>query len=123
MAQENDVTIDAEAPAVTAPDLSRKQRKPRAKKASAEDSAGSVWVDSRKRGRKAKSDKETENAKRPSLRRGRQARQSTSPEPDPEIAEMMDLLQLEQENQKLRKLLAEKLRSENADLRKRLNLD
>ena len=37
--------------------------------------------------------------------------------------EMEDLLQLEQENQRLRKLLAEKLRAENADLRKRLGLD
>jgi hypothetical protein len=34
--------------------------------------------------------------------------------------EMADLLQLEEENQKLRKQLAEKLRSENANLRKRL---
>jgi hypothetical protein len=34
--------------------------------------------------------------------------------------EMTDLLQLEEENQKLRKLLADKLRAENADLRKRL---
>ena len=31
-----------------------------------------------------------------------------------------DLIQLEEENKKLRKALAEKLRSENADLRKRL---
>lgn len=37
--------------------------------------------------------------------------------------EMEDLLQLEQENQRLRKLLAEKLREENAGLRKRLGLD
>jgi hypothetical protein len=37
--------------------------------------------------------------------------------------EMADLLQLEAENQKLRKMLAEKLRAENADLRKKLNLD
>ncbi len=37
--------------------------------------------------------------------------------------EMEDLLQLEQENQRLRKLLAEKLRAENTDLRKRLGLD
>lgn len=34
--------------------------------------------------------------------------------------EMADLLQLELENRNLRKLLAEKLRAENADLRKRL---
>ncbi len=33
-----------------------------------------------------------------------------------------DLLQLEQENQRLRKLLAEKLREENSSLRKRLGL-
>ena len=37
--------------------------------------------------------------------------------------EMADLLQLEEENHKLRKLLTEKLRSENADLRKKLKLD
>jgi hypothetical protein len=39
------------------------------------------------------------------------------------LDEMEDLLQLEQENQRLRKLLAEKLRDENATLRKRLGLD
>jgi hypothetical protein len=38
------------------------------------------------------------------------------------VDEIADLLQLEEENQRLRKLLAEKLRAENADLRKRLNL-
>jgi hypothetical protein len=36
---------------------------------------------------------------------------------------MADLLQLEEENQRLRKLLAGKLRAENEDLRKRLKLD
>jgi putative transposase len=39
------------------------------------------------------------------------------------LDEMEDLLQLEQENQRLRKRLAEKLREENATLRKRLGLD
>ena len=38
------------------------------------------------------------------------------------VDDIADLLQLEEENQRLRKLLAEKLRAENADLRKRLNL-
>jgi cell shape-determining protein MreC len=38
------------------------------------------------------------------------------------VDEFADLLQLEEENQRLRKQLAEKLRAENADLRKRLNL-
>ncbi|WP_349644510.1 hypothetical protein [Rhizobium calliandrae] len=37
--------------------------------------------------------------------------------------EMADLIKLEEENKRLRKLLAEKLRAENADLRKRLGLD
>jgi putative transposase len=36
--------------------------------------------------------------------------------------ELADLVQLEQENLRLRKVLAEKLRAENADLRKRLGL-
>ena len=37
--------------------------------------------------------------------------------------EFADLVQLEGENKRLRKALAEKLRSENADLRKRLGLN
>ncbi|MFT4182445.1 MAG: SyrB-like regulator [Rhizobium sp.] len=37
--------------------------------------------------------------------------------------EVADLIQLEQENKRLRKTLADKLRAENADLRKRLGLD
>jgi putative transposase len=37
--------------------------------------------------------------------------------------EMADLIQLEEENKRLRKTLAEKLRAENADLRKRLGLN
>lgn len=41
----------------------------------------------------------------------------------PAIDEFADLLQLEEENKRLRKTLAEKLRAENADLRKRLGLD
>ncbi|RVE81592.1 transposase [Sinorhizobium meliloti] len=37
--------------------------------------------------------------------------------------EFAELVQLEEENQRLRKQLAEKLRTENAELRKRLGLD
>lgn len=40
----------------------------------------------------------------------------------PAIDELADLIQLEEENKRLRKTLAEKLRQENADLRKRLGL-
>ncbi|MGO7172173.1 transposase [Rhizobium leguminosarum] len=39
------------------------------------------------------------------------------------IDESTDVAQLEEENQRLRKILAEKLRAENAELRKRLGLD
>lgn len=38
------------------------------------------------------------------------------------LDEMADLIELEEENKRLRKTLAEKLRAENADLRKRLGL-
>ncbi|MDC9813194.1 hypothetical protein [Rhizobium binxianense] len=42
--------------------------------------------------------------------------------PAPVLDDLADLLQLEEENVRLRKALAEKLRAENADLRKRLGL-
>jgi hypothetical protein len=42
--------------------------------------------------------------------------------PAPVLDDIADLLQLEEENARLRKALAEKLRAENADLRKRLGL-
>jgi hypothetical protein len=47
----------------------------------------------------------------------------TAPDTSAPIDEMDDLLQLEQENQRLRRLLAERLREENAILRQRLGLD
>lgn len=40
----------------------------------------------------------------------------------PVLEDIADLIQLEEENARLRKALAEKLRNENADLRKRLGL-
>ncbi|WEJ14063.1 transposase [Sinorhizobium prairiense] len=43
--------------------------------------------------------------------------------PIPAGDELADLVQLEEENQRLRKKLAEKLRAENAELRKRLGLN
>ncbi|MDW9682349.1 transposase [Sinorhizobium meliloti] len=45
------------------------------------------------------------------------------PKPLPAGDELAALVELEEENQRLRKLLAEKLRVENAELRKRLGLD
>jgi len=57
-------------------------------------------------------------AKQP--RKTRMPKNETAAASTPTAHEMADLLQLEGENQKLRKQLAEKLRAENADLRKRL---
>ncbi|KSV74455.1 hypothetical protein N182_27830 [Sinorhizobium sp. GL2] len=45
-----------------------------------------------------------------------------APAATPVLEDTADLLQLEEENARLRKSLAEKLRAENADLRKRLGL-
>jgi hypothetical protein len=108
------------------PAAQKKQRKPRAKKtvlATAAETA-SGGIDGRKRrGRKV------------SVSEGPVAAKRRAPKVTPEVDqiaeevaasagdEMADLLQLEAENQKLRKLLAEKLRAENADLRKKLKLD
>lgn len=43
--------------------------------------------------------------------------------PAPAGDDLQELVQLEKENQRLRKLLSEKLRAENADLRKKLGFD
>ena len=56
-------------------------------------------------------------------RKPRVAKQTIeTPAPAPILDDIADLLQLEEENARLRKALAEKLRAENADLRKRLGL-
>ncbi|KSV78509.1 transposase [Ensifer sp. ENS07] len=47
----------------------------------------------------------------------------TSKKPASASDEFAELVKLDAENQKLRKLLTEKLRTENADLRKRLGID
>jgi hypothetical protein len=143
MADEIDTMTNTDAPAVVeTPITPKKQRKPRAKKASPEfasvDAAAEPAVAStgapekQKRGRKAKSIDAAGSAKRAPVKRAPKAVPATPvapTEPAMPVAvaaagdEMADLLQLEEENQKLRKLLAEKLRAENADLRKRLKLD
>ncbi|NLS08398.1 transcriptional regulator [Rhizobium sp. P32RR-XVIII] len=53
-------------------------------------------------------------------RKTRMRKAATAAVNTPAADDMADLLQLEEENRNLRKQLAEKLRSENADLRKRL---
>lgn len=58
--------------------------------------------------------------------RGKNAKRSTEATvrtPILVVDELAELLQLEEDNKRLRKALASKLRTENADLRKRLGMD
>lgn len=134
MADEINTITSTEAPAVAeAPIEPKKQRKPRAKKAASETVSAEVAVDpaaaadsapaKQKRGRKAKASGTATKAKPAPLKRAPRTTQAPAVMPTAVVDEMADLLQLEEENQRLRKLLAEKLRAENADLRKRLKLD
>lgn len=106
----------------------KKQRKPRMNKgapettAAAPEGAPTGAAEKQKRGRKPKS-VDSSNAKHAPLKLGRNVVETAPVAPTAVIDEMADLLQLEDENQRLRRLLAEKLRAENADLRKRLKLD
>lgn len=131
MADEIETMTTTDAPAVVeTPVALKKQRKPRAKRAAPEavsvDAAGEPAVvlyggtEKQKRGRKAKSADNAGTAKRARVKRAPREMQAAPAVPSDEMA---DILQLEEENQRLRKLLAEKLRAENADLRKRLKLD
>jgi hypothetical protein len=143
MADEIDAMTATDAPAVAEPPVAeKKQRKPRANNTSPEAVNGELATDEavaaaavpekQKRGRKAKMTETGSTTKRAPVKRAPKAVQPAPVAPsEPEMPvaitaagdEMADLLQLEEENQKLRKLLAEKLRAENADLRKRLKLD
>ena len=132
MADENNTMTDAGASPATAPDVPKKERKPRAKKSAPETASAAVSVQpataskaaagKQRRGRKAKSDEGVTSAKRAPVKRAPKAVQTATAPSVTAVDEFADLLQLEEENQRLRKLLAEKLRAENADLRKRLNL-
>ena len=127
MADENNTMTDTDTPAVVeTPIAEKKQRKPRAKKAAAASASVDAATDAAekpKRGRKPKSVEGAAPAKRTRMKRVPKAVTQAAPAVPAAIDEMADLLQLEEENQRLRKLLAEKLQAENADLRKRLNLD
>jgi len=131
MADDTDTIPNADAPAIAeTPVEPKKQRKPRSNKASSEMSAPEIaaklaggldGISGQKKGRKTKVIQGTAVAKRAYVKRAPKA-----DEPATVVSsagdEMADLLQLEEENQRLRKLLAERLRSENADLRKKLKL-
>jgi hypothetical protein len=132
MADDNNTMTDADTAAVAAPDVPKKERKPRARKAAPETASAAVSAQPAaasnaaavkpKRGRKAKSDEGATIAKRAPVKRAPKAVQAATAPSVAAVDEFADLLQLEEENQRLRKQLAEKLRAENADLRKRLNL-
>ncbi|MGQ3215651.1 transcriptional regulator [Shinella sp.] len=134
MADEIDTITTSDAPAVVETPFSpKKQRKPRAKRAAPEAvSVGAAAepavapagaTEKQKRRRKAKSVDDTGAAKRALVKRAPKAVQTAPAAQAVQSDEMADILQLEEENQRLRKLLAEKLRAENADLRKRLKFD
>ena len=136
MAEENHTTND-DAPASLAPAIepAKKQRKARAKKMAPETASANVAAEAAptlnsnpgKRGKqirepKTRSSEDAISAKSAPVSRTRKLLKATNAAPAVVIDEMADLLQLDEENQRLRKLLAEKLHAENADLRKRLNL-
>lgn len=138
MANETNVTEPTSTEVETALPKTAEPRKrgPRAKNAASEiaTSDASVKAPAVKKARAARGSKSVAAEMKPSARRGgrkakaavetvvKAAQQAVSPV-TAAGEEMEGLLQLEQENQRLRKLLAEKLRTENADLRKRLGLD
>ncbi|EJT01561.1 hypothetical protein [Rhizobium sp. CCGE 510] len=135
MADETATITKADGPTVVeTPIAPKKQRKPRTKKvaaletgsadATAEPAEALVGAGGvKRRGRKVNAIEAAASAKRAPVRRAPKAAQTAPAAPLTAVDEMADLLQLEEENQRLRKLLAEKLRAENADLRKRLKLD
>ena len=113
-----------------------KKRGPGAKKAAPETATldASVEAPAVKKPRAKRGNKNVAAEVKPSARRGgRKAKAAVEAivdsalQPESSVTaageEMEDLLQLEQENQRLRKLLTEKLRAENAGLRKRLGFN
>jgi hypothetical protein len=128
MADDTETVNDVEAPvSEDAPVAVKKQRKPRAKKtsvvATTAESATGGTDGPKKRGRKPGVNKATPPVEPTQPKLAPTSEQITDDTATSAADEMADLLQLETENQKLRKMLAEKLRAENADLRKKLSLD
>ncbi len=134
MPDENETVTETNTPApIVAPLAPVKQRKPRTVKAAADthpsqvvDAApGSVTptAGKQKRGRKARTIPAAGPVKSKPLNRAGKTTDAAPPTtPVDPIDDMAELLRLEDENRSLRKQLSEKLRAENADLRKRLNL-
>lgn len=140
MADENSISptteIAATDAAIKAP-APKKQRAPRRRKAAAEETviASPAKAEKLPQSRRKRGEQAAEAKQVPAQIVGKGTRNSAGPKKTPKQAaqtakapasaadEMADLIQLEQENKRLRKTLADKLRAENADLRKRLGLD
>jgi hypothetical protein len=135
MANELEQVTDAGAPAlVEVQSDPRKQRKPRRTRKVAPEVAlndiaigtGSVSNEAsgrKRRGRKAKSFEALDAAKRMTTKRNPRAAKKTKVISQRGSDEREELLLLEKENLRLRRLLAKKLRAENFELRKRLDRD
>ncbi|PSS60573.1 SyrB-like regulator [Ensifer sp. NM-2] len=130
MADENNIELtETTAPAELPP---KKRRGPRPKNVASETTAEAPGANVAQpaRGRRKRSEK-SEDAPAPTTTKAKNTakgagktqtpKPATEP-PAPVFDDIADLLQLEEENARLRKALAEKLRAENADLRKRLGL-
>lgn len=128
-------TVETDASA-TAP-APKKQRAPRRQKAVAEATAPSAEIAKSTRAYRKRGSAPTEvksvaaEAKVVARGKAKGGAKSTTAKPTKQterapataVEEMADLIKLEEENKSLRKALADKLRAENSDLRKRLGLD
>jgi hypothetical protein len=121
MAEDTGTSTNANTPAsAEASTGPKKQRKLRVSINSPDTAAEPAVGGQKRRGRKAKAIEGTAVTKRTLVKGAPKAEQAVTTSAGDEMA---DLLQLEEENQELRKLLADKLRFENAELRKKLKLD
>jgi putative transposase len=127
--------VETDAPA-KAP-VPKKQRAPRRAKATAEATTATTVAKTPRERRKSTDEgvdatlasvkkqvagKTTSAVKTGSKKTSKLDRPKASPSVSA-IDDMADLIQLEEENKKLRKTLADKLRTENSELRRRLGLD
>jgi hypothetical protein len=122
-----ETTATTEAPAVAPAE--KKTRKPRAPKAVAEMAISEVPPSiaeqpvkktRAKRGSKAVMIKAIEAAESKKVATRKPRIEAAATAPIATVDDIADLIKLEEENKQLRKELSDKLRSENADLRKRL---
>jgi len=142
MADENNMDSNTDVTATDAAAVTpqpKKQRAPRQPKR-ATDMMGGITAEKSPRGRKKRAESAgtapLSSAEKPAagkrnakgVTKGEERKKRTKRGEQPvdmpvaAIDEMTDLIQLEEENRNLRKALAEKLRAENADLRKRLGV-